>query len=85
MTKSLRWIGTKTNEIPPFHGLTNIQDFLTQFEQQIPHEQRIAAMDLAVQATPARWWYAHKENIASWDYLQRLMAIGFSNNKEPLQ
>ena len=28
MTKSLRWIGTEINEIPSFHGLTDIQNFL---------------------------------------------------------
>ena len=38
LTKSLQWIGTEINEIPSFHGLMNIQDFLKQFEQQIPHE-----------------------------------------------
>ena len=85
MTKSLRWIGIEINEIPSFHGLTDIQDFLEQFEQQIPHEQRIAAMDLAVRATPARWWYAHKENIASWDDIKRFMAIRFSDDREYVQ
>ena len=39
-------------------------------------------MDLAVQATPARWWYAHKDNIASWDDIKRLMAIRFSVDRE---
>ena len=48
MSKSLRWIGAEITEIPSYHGLTDIQDFLEQFEQQIPYEQRIAAMDLAV-------------------------------------
>ena len=38
-----------------------------------------------VRATPARWWHAHKEHIASWDDLKRLMEIRFSNDKEPLQ
>ena len=42
-------------------------------------------MDLAVQATPTRWWYAHKENIASWDDLKRLMAIRLSVNREYVQ
>ena len=42
-------------------------------------------MDLAVRATPARWWYAHKENIASWDDIKRLMAIRFSVDKEYVQ
>ena len=42
-------------------------------------------MDLAVRATPARWWYAHKENIASWDDIKRLMAIRFSVDREYVQ
>ena len=45
----------------------------------------MAIIDLAVRASPARWWYAHKENIASWDDLKRFMAIRFSNDKECLQ
>ena len=45
----------------------------------------MAAIDLVVKATPARWWHAHKENIASWDDFKRLMAIRFSNDKERLQ
>ena len=85
MTKSLRWIGAEINEIPSFHGITDIQDFLMQFEQQIPHEQRITAMDLAVRATPTRWWYAHKDNITSWDDLKRLMVIRFSTDREYVQ
>ena len=44
MTKSLLWIGAEINKIPSFHGLTDIQDFLTQFEEKIPHEQRIALL-----------------------------------------
>ena len=43
------------------------------------------AIYLVVKATPARWWHAHKEHITSWDDFKRLMAIRFSNNKEPLQ
>ena len=42
-------------------------------------------MDLAVRATPARWWYAHKENIASWDNIKRLMAIRFSDDRRYAQ
>ena len=85
MSKSLRWIGAEITDIPSYHGLTDTQDFLEQFEQQIPYEQRIAAMDLAVQATPTRWWYVHKENIASWDDIKRLMMIRFSVDREYVQ
>ena len=42
-------------------------------------------MDLAVRATPARWWYAHKENITSWDDIKRLMVIRFSIDREYVQ
>ena len=85
MTKSLRWIGTEVKDISSFDGLADVNYFLYQFEQQVPHEQRIATMDIAVQATPARWWYAHKETITSWDDLKILMAIRFSTDREYVQ
>ena len=82
MTKSLQWIGAEVKDIPSFHGLVDVDKFLQQFEQEIPHEQRMTAIDLPIRATPARWWNAHKENIPSWDDFKRLMAIRFSNDKE---
>ena len=33
----------------------------------------MVVIELAVRATPARWWHAHKENIASWDDFKRSM------------
>ena len=60
MTKSLRWIGTEIKDIPSFDGLVDVDDFLQEFEQEIPHEQRMSVIDLAVRATPGRWWHAHK-------------------------
>ena len=45
----------------------------------------MVAIDLAVRATPARWWHVHKENIVSWDDFKRLMVIRFSNDKEHFQ
>ena len=85
MTKSLRWIGIEIKDILSFDGLADVNEFLQQFEQEIPHEQRMAVIELAVRATLARWWHAHKENIASWDDFKRLMVIIFSNDKESLQ
>ena len=60
MTKSLRWIGTEIKDIPSFDGLADVNEFLQQFEQEISHEQRMEVIDLAVRATPARWWHSHK-------------------------
>ena len=45
----------------------------------------MSVIDLVVRATPARWWQAHREHIASWDDFKRLTAIWFSNDKECLQ
>ena len=85
MTKSLRWIGAEVKDIPSFHGLADVNDFLQQFEQEIPQEQRMATIDLAVKATPVRWWHTHNGHTTSWDDFKRLMAIRFSSDKEPLQ
>ena len=43
------------------------------------------AIDLAVRATPARWWHAHKQHITSCDDFKRLTMIRFSNDKGCLQ
>ena len=84
MTRSLRWIGTKIKDIPLFDGLADVNDFLKQFEQEIPIEQRMEVIDLALRATPARWWHTHKENIVSWGDCKRLTVIRFSNGTECL-
>ena len=60
MTKSPRWIGTEIKDISSFDGLVDVNEFLQQCEQETPHEQRMESIDLAVRATPARWWHAHK-------------------------
>ena len=85
MTKSLQWIGAEIKDTPSFDGLANVKKNLKQFEREIPQEQRMSVIDLTVRATPARWWQAHREHIASWDDFKRLMAMRFSNNKEYLQ
>ena len=48
LTKSLRWIRAELKDISSFDGLVDVNDFLYQFEQQGPHEQRTVAMDLVV-------------------------------------
>jgi hypothetical protein len=66
ITKELRWIGSEVSTVPTFDGLSDIQLFLKQYEEQIPLEKRLEVLDIALQATPARWWDAHKNIISSW-------------------
>ena len=41
LTKSLHWIGTEVGQVPMFNGLSNIQEFLQEYEVQVPRSQRL--------------------------------------------
>jgi hypothetical protein len=57
---AVRWIGIEIGEPPSFHGLNHLENFLTQYEDEVLGNQRLLAMDLSLKATPARCWGAHK-------------------------
>ena len=65
ITKELRWIGSEVSTVPTFDGLSDIQLFLKQYEEQIPLEKRLEVLEIALQATPARWWAVHRSTISS--------------------
>lgn len=78
--KSLRWIGTQVCEVPTFDGLSDIQEFLRKYEAQVSFSQRLKTLDVALRSTPARWWTAHKRNIATWETYHRLLVIKFGKD-----
>ena len=39
--------------------------------------QRLLALDIALKATPARWWGTHKETIMNWYQCKQLLRIRF--------
>jgi hypothetical protein len=80
LTKLLHWIGTEVGQVPVFDGLSNIKEFLKEYEAQVPSSQRLQALDVALQATPARWWVAHKRNIVTWETYHRLLIIRFGED-----
>jgi hypothetical protein len=57
--RAVRWVGTKIREPPSFHELNDLETFLTQYEDAMLENQRLLLLDLALKATPARWWGAH--------------------------
>jgi hypothetical protein len=63
-----------------------LETFLAQYEDEVLENQRLLALDLALKATPARWWGAHKETITDWYQCKRLLCIRFDaehkNNKK---
>ena len=80
--RTVRWVGTKIREPPSFHRLNDLETFLTQYECEVLENQRLLVLDLALKATPARWWGAHKETITNWYQCKRLLCIRFGAEQE---
>ena len=51
---------TETVEFPIYEGLPGLSDFFQEFEEKVFEPQRILALDVALKATPDRWWATHK-------------------------
>jgi hypothetical protein len=83
--RAVRWIGIEIREPPSFHGLNDLETFLTQYEDEVLENQRLLALDLALKATPARWWGAHKETITDWYQCKRLLRIRFDAEQKKQQ
>jgi hypothetical protein len=66
INRAVRWVGTKVGEPPSFHGINDLEEFLTRCEDEVSNSQRLLALDIALKATLARWWGAHKETIKDW-------------------
>jgi hypothetical protein len=44
--------------------------------------QRLLALDIALKATPARWWGTHKETIKDWYQCEWLLCIRFGTEQK---
>jgi hypothetical protein len=82
LTREVRWIDTTVSNLPTFDGLNPLETFLSDFEESVPMQQRLLAMDEALKATPTRWWGTHKTNIADWVQCHTLMTTWFSAQVE---
>jgi hypothetical protein len=59
---AVRWVGTEIREPPSFHGINDLETFLAQYEDAVLENQRLLALDIALKATPARWWGTQRDN-----------------------
>jgi hypothetical protein len=75
LTKEVRWIGTKVSHLPTFDDLNNLEMFLLEFEEVVPVQQRLLALDEALKDNPTRWWGTHKKNIMDWIRCYTLMTM----------
>jgi hypothetical protein len=60
---TVRWVGTKIREPPSFHGVNDLEGFLTWYEDEVLENKIFLALDITLKETPARWWGSHKEII----------------------
>jgi hypothetical protein len=60
MMCALRWIGSEVREPPNFYGQNNLEECLTKFELEVLENHRLLVLDMALKATPARWWVLTK-------------------------
>jgi hypothetical protein len=82
LTREVHWIGTTVSNLPTFDGMNPLETFLLDFEESVPIQHRLLAMDEALKSTPTRWWGAHKSNVTDWIQCRTLMATRFSTQVE---
>jgi hypothetical protein len=46
--------------------VNELEEFLTCYEDEVLDNQELLALDIALKATPTRWWGAHKETVKEW-------------------
>ena len=63
--------------MPYFDGSGSIKEFLRTFEVEVPREQRLWALNVAMCATPARWWDTHKGAFQDWEECRDMMILKF--------
>jgi hypothetical protein len=73
----VRWVGTEIREPPNFHGVNNLETFLTRYEYEVFKNQRLLALDIELKETPAIWWGVHKETIKDRYQCKWLLRIRF--------
>jgi len=64
--------------MPTFDGLNHLETLLLEFEEIVPVQKRLLALDESLKATPVRWWGTHKKNITEWVQCCTLMTVLFS-------
>jgi hypothetical protein len=53
--RAVRWIGIEIREPTSFHGVNDLEEFLTKYEEEVIENQRLLVLDIPLKATPARW------------------------------
>ena len=66
ITKAVHCMTTEVCDLPFYDGLGNLNTLFRDYERQVLKCQIYLALDIALTATPTRWWGTHKKNIGDW-------------------
>jgi hypothetical protein len=58
-----------------------LEEFLTNYEEEVLENQRLLSLDISLKETPERWWVSHKESIQDWYQCKRLLRIRFGTEQ----
>jgi hypothetical protein len=74
-------VGTEIREPLSFHGINELEELLTRYEDEVLENQRILVLDISLKETPTRWSGAHKETIKDWYQCKLLLRIRFNTEQ----
>lgn len=57
---------SKVCNLPSYDGLVDVNVSCDDYEEHVPKNQRLLALDIALKAIPDRWWGTHKKTIEGW-------------------
>lgn len=77
ITKHVHWIVSAVWVPPTFDGLREVEEFIDEFEEQVPTELRTRALDIALKTTPTIWWATHKESLGPWRKVIPMLKVRF--------
>ena len=63
--------------MPTYEGIPKLESFVIEFEEKVIEPHGLLDLDLALKATPSRWWVAHKKNILELPKCRRLLEVIF--------
>jgi hypothetical protein len=74
---AVRRVGTEITELLGFHGINDLKEFLTRYEDEVLENHMLLSLDITLKETPTIWWGVHKETIKDWYQCKRLLCIRF--------
>jgi hypothetical protein len=80
--RAVRWVGTDIRETPSFHGVNDLEEFLTRYKDEVLENYRLLALDIALKKTPTRWWVRTKKQSSTGTNVSNYCASDLVQNRE---